>query len=114
MILKVTVYVEPAESVPGDWIGHCPEYDVISQGGSLDEALEMTCEAVKMVVEDDWAAGYDPKDRACPPPDCRTKYLCRVEVTDPRDEELLNRWSGVMKNLVKGPCDGCDDPECDA
>ena len=60
------VVVRPAEDVQGQWVAHCLEFDVVSQGNSLEHALEMVCEAVAMVVVDDRIAGRDPLERRAP------------------------------------------------
>lgn len=51
------VLVTPAEDVPGEWVGHCLDLDVVSQGVSSESALEATKEAVLMVLRD--ALGED-------------------------------------------------------
>jgi len=60
------VFVRRAPDVAGQWVGHCPEVDVVSQGNSLRQAYEMTKEAVEIVVLDDLDAGRDPTLRAAP------------------------------------------------
>lgn len=57
-----------AEDVPGEWVGHCLDLDVISQGTTLQHALRMLGEACFMVVRDDVSAGRDPLDRRAPQP----------------------------------------------
>ena len=55
-----------AEDVPGEWVGHCLELDVISQGTSLRHAMSMLGEACFMTLSDDVNAGRDPLDRRAP------------------------------------------------
>lgn len=62
------VLVHPAEDVPGQWVGHCLELDILSVGTSPEHALAMTTEAVQMCVDDDVAHGWDPFARR-PAPD---------------------------------------------
>ena len=67
-IYNAWVFVRPADDVAGQWVAHCLEFDVVTQGNSLAHALEMVVEAVSMVVADDLDAGRDPLARRAPPP----------------------------------------------
>lgn len=55
-----------AEDVPGEWVGHCLELDVVSQGKSLKHAAEMLAEACFITVCDDLIAQKDPLCRRAP------------------------------------------------
>ncbi|MCC6649434.1 MAG: type II toxin-antitoxin system HicB family antitoxin [Polyangiaceae bacterium] len=46
--------------VPGEWVSHCLDLDVVSQGCSVESALEMLREAVLLCVDDDLADGRVP------------------------------------------------------
>jgi hypothetical protein len=59
----------PAPDVPGEWLAHCLEPDVMSQGRTLRHALEMLKEAVDLVLREDFGAGLDPFDRKAPAAD---------------------------------------------
>jgi predicted RNase H-like HicB family nuclease len=48
------------------WVAHCLDLDVISQGKSLESALAMVSEACHMVITDDLAASRDPLSRRAP------------------------------------------------
>lgn len=61
------VLVSRAPDVPGEWVAHCLNLDVISQGRSVREAIDAVCEAVTMVVEADLARGVDPLKRESAP-----------------------------------------------
>lgn len=50
--MRVTVQVFPAEDVPGQWVAHVIELDLITQGNSLRHALEMAGEAIEIVTEE--------------------------------------------------------------
>lgn len=52
-----------APDVPGTWIAHDTDVDVVTQGESLDHALEMVKEAKTICVEADREAGLDPAGR---------------------------------------------------
>jgi predicted RNase H-like HicB family nuclease len=60
------VLVKPAEDVPGQWLAHCLEVDVVTQGDSIKHVLDMISEAVPMVVEEDLSTGRDPHERRAP------------------------------------------------
>lgn len=65
-MFNVWVMVRPAESVAGQWIAHCLDFDVVTQGDSLEHALAMVHEAAVMVALDDLNSGRDPLDRRAP------------------------------------------------
>jgi len=44
--------VQRAEDVEGQWVSHCLDIDVVTQGTSLRNAIEMLCEAVTIVVRE--------------------------------------------------------------
>jgi hypothetical protein len=59
----MTVLVTPSEDVPGQWVAHCLNIDVVTQGDSVQHAFMMVKEAVLQVVLDDIAHGLDPLER---------------------------------------------------
>ena len=60
------VHFFPAEDVPGIWVAHCLDFDVVSQGTSLSDAMGMIREAVELTVIDDLGRGLDPHLRRAP------------------------------------------------
>ena len=50
---RLHVLIYPAPSVPGQWVSHCLDMDIVSQGNDAAHALEMICEAITLNVE--WA-----------------------------------------------------------
>jgi len=58
--------VEPASDLPGQWVAHCLELDVVSQGNNLHQAHQMLMEACAMVLIDDLVAERDIYDRRAP------------------------------------------------
>lgn len=73
---SLTYLIFPSGEIPGVWIGHCLEIDVVSQGKEGDgaeSALQMTLEAAAITIEFDRREGRDPFDRMAPeecwPPD---------------------------------------------
>jgi predicted RNase H-like HicB family nuclease len=67
---NVVVLVTPAEDVPGQWIAHCLNVDVVTQGDSVQHAFMMAQEAIVQVVEDDVRQGFNPLDRKSAPAEC--------------------------------------------
>jgi predicted RNase H-like HicB family nuclease len=55
-----------AGDVPGEWVGHCLDLDVVTQGNSLQHAMQMLSEACSMTVCDDVRSSMDPLDRRAP------------------------------------------------
>lgn len=72
------VLVKPAEDVPGQWVGHCLDLDILSVGTSPRHALDMTGQAVCEIVADDLAHGRYPLDRHRAPPEFYSE-LARVQ-----------------------------------
>jgi hypothetical protein len=64
---NVWVIARPAEDVPGQWVGHCLDFDIVSLGTSLRHALAMTAEAVCMCLEEDVKSGAEPFSRSPAP-----------------------------------------------
>jgi predicted RNase H-like HicB family nuclease len=67
---NLIVLVMPAEDLPGQWIAHCLNLDLVTQGNSIEHALEMAGEAIQMVVADDLRDGLDPLERPLAPREC--------------------------------------------
>jgi hypothetical protein len=44
--------VQRAADVEGQWVSHCLDIDVVTQGTSLKHAIDMLCEAVTIVVRE--------------------------------------------------------------
>lgn len=59
-------YIHQAEDLPGCWVAHCFEYDIISTGDSPQHALDMVREAVGIALADDLNHGFDPAGRRAP------------------------------------------------
>jgi hypothetical protein len=55
--------VYPAPDLPGEWIAHCLDFDVVTQGRDPLHAMHMLLEAVCLVVSSDVRRGADPLDR---------------------------------------------------
>lgn len=60
------VHISPSSTIDGLWVAHCLELDVVSQGSSPTDALEMVGEASAMLLIDDLNEELDPLDRRAP------------------------------------------------
>jgi len=56
----------PAPDLPGQWIAHCLDFDVVTQGNSLAHAMTMAHEAITLTISDDLNEGRDPAERRAP------------------------------------------------
>ena len=80
------VLVTPAEDLPGAWIAHVLLLDVVTQGDSIEDALAMSLDAVRLVVESDVASGLSPFDRRRAPPE---RWARRERVLNGPDRKPL-------------------------
>src|SRR5919197_6015084 len=60
------IVIRPADDVPGQWVAHCLEFDVVTQGDNLAHAWSMIQEALEIVVVGEIRNGLDPARRAAP------------------------------------------------
>jgi hypothetical protein len=65
-VFQYWVKLAPAPDIAGEWVAHCLDFDVVTQGRSLPHAMMMAREAVMTVVLDDLEHGHDPTDRRAP------------------------------------------------
>ena len=70
----VWLVLKPAADVLGQWVAHCLELDVVTQGNSLAHALEMGREVVALTLADDLDAGRSPRDRGPAPEEYWMEY----------------------------------------
>jgi hypothetical protein len=64
------VLIRPAGDVANQWVAHCLQYDVVTQGTSPAHALDMIFEAVAIVLIEDLREG------------------CRATITSPHRRQL--------------------------
>lgn len=62
----LTAVLKPSEDIPGRWVSHCLELDVVSEGTTVPEALGMLLEASVMTLTDDLSSGRKPLARRAP------------------------------------------------
>ena len=56
---RITLIIEPAPDVPGVWLAHYQELNVLSEGENPTEAAISVLEAAKIVMEDAAAGGLN-------------------------------------------------------
>ncbi len=71
------ILVEQAEDLPGVWVSHCLNFDIISQGDTPQVAVESLVEAVMMAMSDDLLEHHEPTERTPAP----TEDWDRLRVT---------------------------------
>lgn len=59
--------IYPASDVPGQWVAHCLDHDIVTVGNSARHASEMLTEAVVLSATEDVKAGRDPFGRSRAP-----------------------------------------------
>jgi hypothetical protein len=67
----------PSEELPKQWIAHCLNLDIVTQGNSLKHAINMLLEAVQLILEDQ-------------------RDICKYEMA-PRED-----WKKLSKVISKG------------
>jgi hypothetical protein len=60
---EFSLLLYPAKDLLGQWIAHCLNWDLVSQGSSPSDATRMLAEAIVIAIEEDGAAGLDPDER---------------------------------------------------
>lgn len=78
------VLVASADDLPGQWVAHCLEYDIVTQGNSPKHAIEQLGEAVSMCLTEDLNDGHDPSER----PRAPDEYWDRLSVLMTEGEKL--------------------------
>ncbi len=66
---NIALLCRPSKDVPGQWIAHCLDIDLVTQGKSASDAVKMAQEAVVMLVQHELEQGRDPLDRRAPDED---------------------------------------------
>lgn len=101
-IQNLWVLFRPSEQIAGEWIAHCLELDVVTQGTSLRHAGEMIMEAVKMVLDEDLRAKLDP---------FRRRERTPQEAWDELEALLHGGSLDVMETIERFPTSSPTDPE---
>ena len=81
---ETLVYVYPADDVPGQWIAHAIENDVVTVGDDVEHAIHMGIEAAVCVAFEDYSLGIDPRERGKKTPsEVRERAYRLVEEGEP-------------------------------
>lgn len=94
-----------APDVPGAWVAECIPLGVITQGDSLQHAIEMLVDAVDLVVDHDLSRGVDPLQARRPIPGAAEEYAAMMahplrEVEISQVDESVSTLL-VMLNVVR-------------
>lgn len=60
----ITLLVFEATDLPGTWVSYCSNFDIVSQGSSVESGLDAVIEAVQLALEGDpeaWIRSYNPE-----------------------------------------------------
>ena len=64
---EFSVLIHSAEDVPGQWIAHCLNWDLISQGDSPSHAAKSMAEVIVLAIDEDASEGLRADDRGPAP-----------------------------------------------
>ncbi len=64
--LGIWVVLQPCKDIPGEWLAHCLNYDLYSQGHSLRHAVAMLIEALGLVLVEELKEGRMLEERRAP------------------------------------------------
>jgi predicted RNase H-like HicB family nuclease len=100
----MVVLVTPSEQVAGQWVAHCLNLDILTQGNSIEHAFEMAQEAILMAIEDDIAENQDPLGRQPAPKECWDFFVRVVQHGHPlesiEDKSTISAVVGMLKVAV--------------
>lgn len=71
---EFSVLICPATDLPGQWVSHCLNWDLVSQGNSPSHAAQMVAEAIGLAMHDDAADDLDPDERRPAPAEFWTTF----------------------------------------
>ena len=73
---RFNVFVIPAPDLPDQWVAHCIELDLVTQGNTAAHASAMLLEAIALVAEE---RGFPPFEfRTTPPEEARAYWRAPV------------------------------------
>lgn len=103
--LTFSILVERAEDVPGLWVAHCLDNDIVSTGNSPREAQEMVQRAVLETFLDDVVHKFDFHDRKGAPEDCWKKFShivsCGLPATEiPENTDAITGWAALVQMII--------------
>ena len=74
---EFSILIYEAPDIPGQWLAHCLNWDVVSHDHSPEKALYSLQEALTVVIEEDQKSGLDSASRR-PAPDADWHLYQRV------------------------------------
>lgn len=96
-------FLKRAEDLPGQWVAHCLDLDVVTQGDGASHAIQMLAEAVAMTIEHARAAGRDPFTGRRAPQESWDELYDLLEHGERVDaHEMLDRPDPAMVALAGG------------
>lgn len=73
---RFNVFIVPAPDLPGQWVAHCIELDLVTQGNTPEQASAMLIEAIALVAEE---RGFPPFEfRSVPAAEVRAYWRAPV------------------------------------
>jgi predicted RNase H-like HicB family nuclease len=75
----LSILIREAEDLPGCWVAHCLDWDVVTQGESPLAAAESIAEALALVAQTDIADGLDPDERRSAPAEAWAAFTLAAE-----------------------------------
>ena len=97
------IHIFPAQDVPGAWLALCLDFDVVSQGSSLEDAMSMIREAVELTAADDLAQGRDPALRRAPKEDWDAFWREAITGATARPIDAVVRHEAAVRHVAIFP-----------
>jgi len=115
-VREFSFLIHQEKGLDGQWVAHCLNLDLVSQGNSPEHAIQMIFEATAQVVADDLRSGQDPAGRR-PAPKELWELFSKTQFTGYRIAPAdVDRVAAASKNLVialiaymQPEKDDCDD-----
>lgn len=83
------------------WVSHCLDLDLVSEGATLRDAVDAVVEAIDMVVREDVQQGLDPLDRKRAPREFWDRWFEVMTTGVPLDPSRGERDVSELATLVK-------------
>jgi predicted RNase H-like HicB family nuclease len=99
-VREFSVLFKTDPELPGQWVAHCLNWDLVTQGNSLEHATKMIVEAIALTIEEDHAARLDPSQRASAPEEFWLEFRSILDKGDRLSKELVERLSRAKSARV--------------
>ncbi len=87
--------------ISGQWLSHCLDLDIMSQGSSIEHALESLREAMLVCIADDDEHGLNPFDRGAAPDECWVPFWGVMKEHIPLDSVPESQRSQISAVVAK-------------